>query len=141
MLSYASKRTAVFRYNADSLWSTIGTMDNQQNAQIVSAVFALKGPAAGDTLNVRYLLDSTLVRNGYALDSLLAVAPAKQSAATVPNTSRVLANVLTSLQNFTRNGRPRALYLYVRFAEDSNQKWKKTVRLNVPLLSVMIAVP
>jgi hypothetical protein len=141
VLSYATQRTAVFRYNADSLWSTIGAMDNQHRAQIVSAVFALKGPAAGDTLNVRYLLNSTLVRNGYALDSLFAVAPAKQSAATVPNTSLVLANVLTSLQNFTRNGRPGALYLYVRFAEDSNQKWKKTVRLSVPLLSAMIAVP
>jgi len=140
-LSYASQRTAVFRYSADSLWSTIGAMNNQQHAQIVSAVFALKGPTAGDTLNVRYLLRSTLERNGYALDSLFTVAPATQSTATLRDTSRVPANILTSLQNFTGNGRPSALYLYVRFAEDSKQKWKKTVRLNVPLLSVMIAVP
>jgi len=141
MLSYASKRTAVFRYNADSLWSMIGAMNNQQHAQILSAVFALKGPATGDTLNVRYLLDSTLVRNGYVLDSLFAVAPAKQSAAAIRDTSRVLANVLSSLQNYTQNGRPSVLYLYVRFAEDSNQKWKKTVWQSAPLLSAIIAVP
>lgn len=138
-LSYASKRTAVFRYSADSLWSTITAMDNQEHAQILSAVFKLKG--YGDTLNLRYLLLDKLERNGARLDSAFAAASAKQSAVSITDTSRVLANVLTSLQNFTLNGRPPALYLYLRFGEDLNQKWKQTVWQGMPLLSAMIAVP
>jgi hypothetical protein len=141
VLSYPVRRTAVFRYDATTLWDTINHMTDQLHAQIVSAVFPLTGQNLGDTLNLRYLLLDHLEKNVDALDSLFAAAPANQNAATVRNTSRVLANVLTSLQNFTQNGRPSTLFLYLRFNEDSNQKWKKTKWRNVPLLSAMIAVP
>ena len=57
-LSYAPKRTAVFSYEAAPLWSVLDT----RRAQIVSAVFSLTGPAAGDTLRLRYLRDSSLLR-------------------------------------------------------------------------------
>jgi hypothetical protein len=144
VLSYPVKRTAVFRYDATALWDTVDALINQQHAktaQIVSAVFSLKGPATGDTLNLRYLLLDSLERNVDVLDTLFAFAPADQSAATVRNTSQVLANVLPLLQNFTQNGRPSTLFLYLRFNGDSSQKWKKTRWQNVPLLSAMIAVP
>jgi len=140
-LSYASKRTAVFQYDATTLWATINGMANSQHAQVISAVFPLKGPRDKDTIKVRYLLLSYLENNGADLDSLFAANPSLPGVITIINTSRVLANVHQSLQNFSQNGRPSALYLYVRFDEDLNQKWNQTVWQNVPLLSAMIAVP
>jgi hypothetical protein len=139
-LRYVSKRTAVYRYDATALWDTVNNMANTQHAQIISASFSLTGPSAGDTLNLRYLLH-TLERNGDRLDSLFAAAPANQSVITVADTSRVWANVRISLQNLTLHGRPPALYLYLRYNEDINQKWKQTRWLDVPLLTATIAVP
>jgi hypothetical protein len=116
-------------------------MANSQHAQVISAVFPLKGPRDKDTIKVRYLLLSYLENNGAELDSLFAANPSLPGVVTIINTSRVLANVYQSLQDFSQKGRPSVLYLYVRFDEDLNQKWNQTVWQNVPLLSAMIAVP
>jgi hypothetical protein len=133
-LSYASKRTAVFRYNAAPLWAAIDT----ERAQIVSAVFQLAGPDAGDTADIRYLLLDSLFRNGADVDTLFTAA----SSIIVPGTARVLADVLSPLQNHSRSvPRPAALYLYLRYAEDVTQTWRQTVWSSTPLLTATIAVP
>jgi hypothetical protein len=142
-LSYASKRTAVFHYSIAALWDTISHMDNQQHAQVVSAAFSLKGPdTSGDTLNVRYLVCPFSVHNGTALDSLFNVNLSPPGVVTIIGTARVQANVSQYLEWYMKNGRLLPdLYLYLRFAEDSRQMWKKTVWKSKPVLTVMIAVP
>lgn len=140
-LSYASKRTAVFHYSIAALWDTVSRMDNQQHAQVVSAAFSLKGPKAGDTLNVRYLVDTGSVHNGTKLDSLFNVNLSPPGVVTIIDTARVQVNVSQSLGWYMKNGRPSDLYLYLRYAEDSRQIWKKTVWNSKPSLTAMIAVP
>jgi hypothetical protein len=133
-MSYAPKRTAVFRYTTAPLWAAIDT----ERAQIVSAVFQLTGSDSADTADIRYFLLDSLYHNGADLDSLFAAAPAVN----VPGTARVLSNVLTPLQVYSRSARrPAALYLYLRYAEVVSQTWRQTVWNGAPLLTAIIAVP
>jgi hypothetical protein len=84
-LSYAPKRTAVFRYNTAPLWAATDT----QRAQIVSAVFQLQRPLDSDTVNVGCCLLDSLYTDGVILDSFFTAAPT----VSVPGTDRVLVNL------------------------------------------------
>ncbi|MBN2188280.1 MAG: hypothetical protein JW699_02410 [Chitinispirillaceae bacterium] len=133
-MSYAPKRTAVFRYTTASLWAAIDT----ERAQVVSAVFQLQGPDSADTADIQYFLLDSLYHNGTCLDSLFKAAPA----VSVPGTARLLANVLSTLQDYSRSSpRPPVLYLYLRYAEDVRQTWRQAVWNSAPLLTAIIAVP
>ncbi len=142
-LRYASKRTAVFHYDAVKLWETTSDMADPRRALFVSAIFSLQGPKAGDTLNVRYLLWHKLESDGTVLDSLFAGKNPQSppGTVTIQGAARTLVNLCPTLRWYEQNDPSPVLYLYLRFNEDINQVWKKARWNTVPLLTAMISVP
>ena len=156
VLSYASKRTAVFKYDMKSLWQTASAgLADTMRAEVVSAAFSMKNPDnATDTLHTRVVLWHELVNDGTKLDSLFnGIYDSVVSSATsvvLTGTTPVQADVRMALRAYEqgipakRTVRPSALYLYVRLNEDALQNWKKSnswTTSNAPLLSAVITVP
>ncbi len=141
-ISYASKKTLIFRYNATRLWASVGP----DTSQIVSAFFPLFRPGAVDTISLRYLLLDSLVHDGRILDTLFASPPSPPGVVTLYQGDTVQANAAQSLQfiNILENERHQLpsnpkLFLYLRLSEDVNQLWRKSNYSTTPLLNVTAA--
>ncbi len=148
-LSYASKRTLVFAYDASKLWDSITLFPSGTGfttPQIISAFDSLYRPGATDTISLRYLLWDTLTHNGILLDSLFAKPVSPPGVVTLYGNDTAQANMAQSLQiiNIIENQRglgprPQKLYLYLRLSEDVNQIWRKSSYASLPLLNVTAA--
>jgi hypothetical protein len=158
VLSYASTRTAVFKYDMTKLWRKADSaLTDTMRAEVVSAAFTIKNPdKAIDTFGVRLLVWHELLHDGLKLDTLFAdkghsdSIPSYSVGATIPGTAITQVDVRAALRAYEqgipakRGARPPALYLYIRYSEDAAQVWKKSDAWtvgNAPLLNAVIAVP
>jgi len=148
-ISYASKKTLVFRFNATRLWASIDSFppaSGPDTAQIIAAFFPLYRPGAVDTISLRYVLLDSLVHDGRVLDTLFARPPSPPGVVTLYQNDTVEANAAQSVEiiNLLENQR-RALplnpklFLYLRLSEDVNQIWRKSNYSTIPFLNVTAA--
>jgi len=148
-ISYASKKTLVFRFNATRLWASIDSFppaSGPDTAQIIAAFFPLYRPGAVDTISLRYILLDSLVHDGRVLDTLFARPPSPPGVVTLYQNDTVEANAAQSVEiiNLLENQR-RALplnpklFLYLRLSEDVNQIWRKSNYSTIPFLNVTAA--
>jgi len=148
-LSYASKKTLVFAYDATRLWDSLTIFPQGSGfttSQIISAFDSLHRPGAVDSISLRYLLWDTLTHNGIRLDSLFAHPKSSPGVVTLYGNDTEQANMAQSLQiiNVIENQRglgprPQKLYLYLRLSEDADQIWRKSSYSSLPLLNVTAA--
>jgi hypothetical protein len=131
--SFASKRTAVYKYRVDSLWGSMG-----KQGVLLSAGFLIPNKTK-DTLNVQCIVRPSVERDGTLLDSVFT----KQSSiiTIIDSTAAGFASVLGALQEMYNDGsKPAYVYLYVRYTNNTSV-WK-TVTLNMkPSFKAMITNP
>jgi hypothetical protein len=136
--SFASKRTALYKYRVDSLWSAM-----RPNSVLLTAGFLIPNTTPDSLLTVQWALCSDVVHNGIVLDSIFAANKSvlsieKSTAAAM--TAR-FADVVDPLQKMFVDGtKPAHVYLYVRYY-NATSEWKTVNMIMKPSFKAMITNP
>jgi hypothetical protein len=143
--SYAPSRTAVYAFNADSLWTAMDDVLPGSPNRLISAGFVIRHPANDtNTLYVKHKITGVPLHDGAALDSIFTV---RAGVTELKRDTVYFADVRNDLQELSRkNPRPSTLYFYLRIHCDKsvgeeNGNWQTTTWDAVPYLKAIIYQP
>jgi hypothetical protein len=132
--SFASKRTAVYRYKADSLWRAMGARGN-----LLSAGFVIPNKTTDSAFNFQCIARADTIHNGTLLDSLFNAD--SKNVLSILRDSSGFAPVTIGLQELYNSGqKPPYVYLYVRNT-NSTSLWTTDTMNIKPVFKAMITNP
>ncbi|MBN2037808.1 MAG: hypothetical protein JW768_13795 [Chitinispirillaceae bacterium] len=145
--SYASSRTAVYRYRAAALWNSINDTASGSINKLISAGFMIRHPK-NDThqLQVKYLVASEPLRDGVVIDSLFK----SRFVSDINDSSALYADVREELQRYARmSAPPSSLYLHLRLdcnrssalQAASKEQWQTAKWDAIPYLKSILFIP
>lgn len=146
--SYASYRTAVFKFDPSSLWAAMKDTATRATNRLISAGFMIRHPG-NDTnaLYVKYAVSTTPLQGGYEADTLF---DSSSVLMFLPRDTITFANVRETLQRYARqNPRPVSLFLYLRLSFNTSaalsseeyEQWRTVTWDVVPYLKTIIYLP
>lgn len=128
--SYASKRTAVFKYDLTRLWRAVGPLSD--NSVFVSAGFWVPN-LSGDSVKASWAVRPDSIHDGAALDSMFdAIVPV-----VIKDTHNGYRTLQDIVQAYANNGRPPSVYLFLRLESDA-ERWKRVAWTTAPLFTAVV---